>query len=175
MKKKNNTFLIGVIITIIIGGIILYSVLPVIKPGPRQHLLTLEIKGLVCAACVKTIENSLQNTPGVKEVSVDLNTGKATLTYNDGIISREDILNHRIFSGFYKANFVSDQTIGKAEAESEREEIKLADDYLKALEPLQEAEALTLSALRKKEGLKEILDLLSEVEVNGLEIEKGTP
>lgn len=43
---------------------------------------TFSIKGMHCASCVALIEGSLKETEGVKDASVNLATGKATVTYD---------------------------------------------------------------------------------------------
>ncbi len=47
--------------------------------------VALKIGGMTCAACVKTIENSLQRLDGVVEVNVNLAAEKAFIIYNPNI------------------------------------------------------------------------------------------
>ena len=42
----------------------------------------IKISGMSCAHCVARVEKSLKNVDGVKEVKVDLETGKASVKYN---------------------------------------------------------------------------------------------
>lgn len=42
----------------------------------------IKISGMSCAHCVARVEKSLKDVDGVKEVKVDLETGKATVKYN---------------------------------------------------------------------------------------------
>ena len=42
----------------------------------------IKISGMSCAHCVARVEKSLKNVDGVKEVKVDLESGKATVKYN---------------------------------------------------------------------------------------------
>ena len=42
----------------------------------------IKISGMSCAHCVARVEKSLKDLDGVKEVKVDLETGKATVKYN---------------------------------------------------------------------------------------------
>jgi copper ion binding protein len=51
------------------------------KPGK----LVLKISGMTCASCVSTVEQSLLNVEGVKEVSVNLMTEKATISYDPSL------------------------------------------------------------------------------------------
>lgn len=42
----------------------------------------IKISGMSCAHCVARVEKSLKDVDGVKEVKVDLETGKATVKYD---------------------------------------------------------------------------------------------
>ena len=42
----------------------------------------IKISGMSCAHCVARVEKSLKDLEGVKEVKVDLKTGKASVKYN---------------------------------------------------------------------------------------------
>ncbi len=53
--------------------------------------IELKIGGMTCAACVKTIENSLQRLDGIIEVNVNLSAEKAFITYNPNIITQADL------------------------------------------------------------------------------------
>lgn len=54
-----------------------------------QHRIQVSISGMTCNSCVKSITKALQELPGVdaSSVSVDLNTGQATLLAQDQISS----------------------------------------------------------------------------------------
>ncbi len=43
---------------------------------------TIAIGGMTCAACVRRVENALKKIEGVREVSVNLATGRATVTHD---------------------------------------------------------------------------------------------
>jgi len=49
------------------------------------EVLTLPIKGMTCAACVKAVEQALSRIEGVKDVSVNFASEKATLKVSDDI------------------------------------------------------------------------------------------
>jgi len=51
----------------------------------------IKIGGMTCAMCVKTIENAIKELPGVMEVSVNLATESARVSYNPSILTIEDI------------------------------------------------------------------------------------
>ena len=42
----------------------------------------IKVSGMHCASCALNVEKSLKDVDGVKEVKVDLETGKASVKYN---------------------------------------------------------------------------------------------
>ncbi len=46
-----------------------------------EEKVTISIGGMTCAACVRRVENALKSIEGVREVSVNLATGRATVTH----------------------------------------------------------------------------------------------
>jgi Cu+-exporting ATPase len=54
----------------------------VAKTGPHKTSLTLFIGGMSCASCVANVEGALKSVPGVKNVVVNLATGKASVEYD---------------------------------------------------------------------------------------------
>ena len=53
----------------------------------NQVLITkeIEIKGMTCNRCVKTIKKALLTKNGVKEVSIDRENGMASVTYDPSL------------------------------------------------------------------------------------------
>lgn len=47
-----------------------------------MEILTLDIKGMTCGGCVKSITNVLQPITGVSNVNVSLEQNIATITYD---------------------------------------------------------------------------------------------
>ena len=181
---KNMKFIIGFGIIIIIG-IFLFSYLLYISPekiSPEKNIqdngkireLKLEVKGLVCQACANIVKSSLEGTPGIYNATIELESGNTILNYNDFVITKDKILNHDIFSGYYTAKFVEEKIVGEAGDFSFEGNPVLDYDYRYVLEPLQKAEAKILIAIRSKEGIDEIVSLFDEVESRGLEIQEGT-
>jgi len=181
---KNNNFAIGFGIIIIIG-IFLFSILLYLSPEKKStenniqdngkiREIKLEVRGLVCQACANIVKSSLEGTPGIYNATVDLNSGNTILNYNDFVITKDKILKHDIFSGYYTAKFVEEKIVGEAGDFSFEGSQILDYDYRNVLEPLQKAEAKILVAIRSKEGIDEIITLLDEVESRGLEIQEGT-
>ncbi|MCO6040675.1 heavy metal translocating P-type ATPase [Thermococcus alcaliphilus] len=51
----------------------------------------IKIGGMTCAMCVKTVENAIKELPGVMEVSINLATESARVSYNPALVTVEDI------------------------------------------------------------------------------------
>ncbi|OGP89526.1 MAG: copper-translocating P-type ATPase [Deltaproteobacteria bacterium RBG_19FT_COMBO_43_11] len=50
--------------------------------GTDQKKITVSVGGMTCAACVRRVENALKEVDGVKDVSVNLATGRATVIHD---------------------------------------------------------------------------------------------
>jgi heavy metal translocating P-type ATPase len=70
----------------------------------------LKIGGMTCAACVKTIENSLQRLDGVVEVNVNLAAEKAFIIYNSNIITPADLKKTIEAAGYQFLGIVGEET-----------------------------------------------------------------
>lgn len=53
--------------------------------------VTLDVKGMTCAHCQSSVEKSLENLKGVKNVEVNLDTGKVNVTYDDVKVTVDDM------------------------------------------------------------------------------------
>ncbi len=62
--------------------------------------LKLRIDGMSCASCVNTVETTLNNTDGVKEARVNIANDSAVVTYDDSVISQDDVLKAIRNSGY---------------------------------------------------------------------------
>jgi len=51
--------------------------------------LNLPVRGMTCGGCARTVEKKLSATPGVTNVTVDLEGGSATVEYNSGLVKPE--------------------------------------------------------------------------------------
>jgi copper chaperone CopZ len=54
-----------------------------------HHALQLEIEGLFCEICARTLEYRLGGVDGVAEVTVDFASGRAVLVLDDGAVVDE--------------------------------------------------------------------------------------
>lgn len=62
------------------------------KSSENQHVTrSFPIKGMHCASCVRIIERELSKTHGIISAAVNLATEKATVTYNSGECTPQDI------------------------------------------------------------------------------------
>jgi len=55
---------------------------PVVQEPETDTCTVLDLEGMTCASCAMRIEKGLKKVPGVKDVSVNLATEKATVTYD---------------------------------------------------------------------------------------------
>jgi Cu+-exporting ATPase len=55
--------------------------------------ITLDLKGLHCAACVRAVEKSVGSLAGVQSASVNLATSQGTFIYDDSEVCPDDIIN----------------------------------------------------------------------------------
>ncbi|HWK21757.1 MAG TPA: copper chaperone CopZ [Ureibacillus sp.] len=53
--------------------------------------VTLNVKGMSCGHCVKAVEGSVGALDGVEQVSVNLETGKVDVSFNDQKVSLTQI------------------------------------------------------------------------------------
>ena len=54
--------------------------------------LTVDVVGMTCAACSARIEKSLSRLEGIDKANVNLSTNKATVSYDDEKIQKDDIV-----------------------------------------------------------------------------------
>lgn len=65
-----------------------------------------KVTGMYCDACQTKIQQALSKTEGVKSVTVDLNSGSATVTFDDAKAKPQQIINIIEKEG-YKAQLAS--------------------------------------------------------------------
>lgn len=53
---------------------------------------TLNIQGMTCGGCVRSVTNALQRTEGVGKVEVVLETGIATVDYDADVVSPQELV-----------------------------------------------------------------------------------
>ncbi|MEH1774940.1 heavy metal translocating P-type ATPase [Nostoc sp.] len=67
---------------------------------PSLKTQFLQVDGMDCGSCAKTIEASLQQLPGVMEASVSFATAKAKVLYNPEILREAEIINRITALGY---------------------------------------------------------------------------
>ncbi len=55
----------------------------------------MNIRGMTCANCARTVEKKLSSTPGVTKVQVNLQSGSAHVEYDPGLVKPE-VLNDAV-------------------------------------------------------------------------------
>ncbi|MGM0878183.1 MAG: heavy metal translocating P-type ATPase [Bacillota bacterium] len=77
-----------------------------------------DIHGMTCASCVSRIEKVLNKTEGIEKATVNLASEKATIEYNPGLVSIQDIIN-KVKNLGYEAVLKKDQEESKDHKEVE--------------------------------------------------------
>ena len=84
--------------------------------------IQLSITGMKCGGCVSTVEKILNNSGGIKNVSVNLLTESAYFEINQQHIEVEKVLENLKENGFPSKIFINDfsEKINKAELEKKK-------------------------------------------------------
>ncbi len=56
-----------------------------------QRVETYRVEGMTCAACSSAVERITGKLAGVENVSVNLATGKMNITFDEAVVTQEDI------------------------------------------------------------------------------------
>ena len=79
------------------------------KPGPTKQLV-LEMSGMTCGGCVKTLTGAFKKVKGAKDVRVTLKPQRAVITYDSGAAKAEQFVKAAEKAG-YKAKIASDKAL----------------------------------------------------------------
>src|ERR687886_544911 len=60
-------------------------------PAAATREVSLPVKGMTCASCVRRVERAIGKVPGVQSVAVNLATERATIDYYPGAASVADL------------------------------------------------------------------------------------
>jgi P-type Cu+ transporter len=61
------------------------------EPEAALESAQFPVTGMTCAACARTIENTLRDTPGVRAASVNFATGRAAVTFDPEAVGLHDL------------------------------------------------------------------------------------
>jgi P-type Cu+ transporter len=86
--------------------------------NPKIKILSLPVEGMTCASCVARVEKSIKKIEGIKNVSVNLATEKATFEFEPGKANVEDVAKSVEDAG-YKLDVSSSNENGKKEDNDE--------------------------------------------------------
>lgn len=79
--------------------------------GVRTERVIIQIGGMMCAVCVQTIEGALKKLNGIIEVSVNLGTERAYITYNPILVSLKEMRDAIIDAGYQYLGTDKEQSI----------------------------------------------------------------
>jgi copper chaperone len=66
--------------------------------------LILNIEGMTCNHCVKSVKNSISSLSGVNNINVSLSENKVTLEYDKDILTKEKIISAITEEGYKVVN-----------------------------------------------------------------------
>ncbi|MGI2336722.1 MAG: heavy metal translocating P-type ATPase [Dehalogenimonas sp.] len=84
----------------------------------------LTITGMTCASCVKNVERTIGNLPGVYRIVVNLSTGSALIEYAPAVTSLAEIIGYVKELGFSAVEKIEGQAALDQEQAAREEEIK---------------------------------------------------
>ena len=82
---------------------------------------TLKINGMSCAACSARVEKTIRNMIGVTEAAVNLATGKATFSYDEHMVTIDDI-KHEINKAGYEPVDIQPELVSDLDQEEKEKE-----------------------------------------------------
>ena len=87
-----------------------------------MEIIQLNIKGMKCGGCVNTVENILNNSDGIENVSVNLLTESAYFEIHKSYIEIDHVLDNLKKNGFPAKIYTNDfsKKINKAELEKKK-------------------------------------------------------
>ncbi len=94
-----------------------------VKEQPRSETLTLQVRGMSCAACSNRVEKALNALEGVENAAVNLPAEKATIRFKPGAISRDELV-----QAVEKAGYQVESGEIESPAEGEQEPAEDADE-----------------------------------------------
>jgi Cu+-exporting ATPase len=94
--------------------------------------ISLPVEGMTCASCVARVEKAIKKIDGVKEVSVNLATEKATVEFEKSKVDVEKIANRVEDAGYKIILPTKDKSTAERKENKNDYEVKLRKDFLLA-------------------------------------------
>lgn len=109
-KDKINKAVLWSVTVLIVGMLIFPNVVGSLASKPQTtaqtsqtNRITLEVKGMTCAACPVTVSKSLEKLDGVQEVSATLSPPEAIVAYDPNKVSIKQLVEATTNAGFPSA------------------------------------------------------------------------
>jgi len=112
--NKNIIIPLSIIIAAaLVGGVVIFSggnssSNEQLVAADNLRALELSVPGMFCAGCSASVEAYVSSVPGVKRVQASLTTKSATVVYDPGVVTKEEIAENNIFD-IYGGSIVSDE------------------------------------------------------------------
>jgi len=75
----------------------------------RDQLAVIRIEGMHCHKCEQAIQKALSGYAGVREVEVDFNSGQASVLFDRGSVSVNELMNAVNDAGYRATGFTQGQ------------------------------------------------------------------
>jgi Cu+-exporting ATPase len=75
----------------------------------RDQLAVISIEGMHCHKCEQTIQKALSEHPGVHEVEVDFASGQASVLFDRGSVSINQLMDAVNAAGYHATGFTQGQ------------------------------------------------------------------
>ncbi len=99
----------------------------------KKKTINLSIKGMHCASCSTIIERGLNKKEGIISTNVNLSTEKATVTFDESILSSTDIIKTIEGRGYGAKLILDNQDTSKLEEDKKNEFKKLKNLFIFSL------------------------------------------
>jgi copper chaperone CopZ len=72
----------------------------------QDQLVLIKIEGMHCHKCEQTLQKALASHAGVREVEVDFNSGQASVLFDRGAVSINELMNTVNEAGYRATSFI---------------------------------------------------------------------
>ena len=106
-------------------AILALSLLPVLQARAEISEVTLSVDGLGCPFCVYGLEKKLKKVDGVKDLKIDLKSGMAVMTLEEGATPHLSAFNTAVKKAGFTAGDMKITAVGKVVFKEKRAFLKL--------------------------------------------------